>query len=198
MDMEVKTALDKFYECFENPEKADVFFDYDGLRYQLSCCGYIFTERTEDCEDEQEYGFDEIALENDVAEIEETPTGKYMVTMGYKCSDAYEDIYVEVTVWYDNEGFTTDSIVATVILLGYYDNSYETYTQEQICYDENMEMVYGATLEDDVCTFAATNSGYSCVDNTYYDDNYEIITKEDFDAEVDRVLQPIDEILYGY
>ena len=59
MDMEVKTALDKFYECFENPEKADVFFDYDGLRYQLSCCGYIFTERAEDCEDEMEYGFDE-------------------------------------------------------------------------------------------------------------------------------------------
>ncbi len=149
-------------------------------------------------EEFEEYGFDEIALENDVAEIEETPTGKYMVTMGYMYSDAYEDIYVEVTVWYDNEGFTTDSIVATVILLGYYDNGYETYTQEQICYDENMEMVYGATLEDDVCTFAATNSGYSCVDNTYYDDNYEIISKEDFDAEVDRVLQPIDEILYGY
>ena len=63
MDMEVKTALDKFYECFENPEKDDVFFDYDGLRYQLSCCGYIFTERTEDCEDEQEYGFDETGKE---------------------------------------------------------------------------------------------------------------------------------------
>ena len=29
------------------------------MRYQLSCCGYIFTERTEDCEDKQEYGFDE-------------------------------------------------------------------------------------------------------------------------------------------
>ena len=59
MDMEVKTALNKFYECFENPEKDDVFFDYDGLRYQLSCCGYILTERAEDCEDEMEYGFDE-------------------------------------------------------------------------------------------------------------------------------------------
>ena len=31
MDMEVKTALDKFYECFDNPEKDDLFFDYEGL-----------------------------------------------------------------------------------------------------------------------------------------------------------------------
>ena len=59
MDMEIKTALDKFYEVFDNPKKDDVFFDYEGLRYQLSCCGYIFTWRTEDGEDEQEYGFDE-------------------------------------------------------------------------------------------------------------------------------------------
>ena len=40
-------------------KKLMYFFDYDGLRYQLSCCGYIFTERAEDCEDEMEYGFDE-------------------------------------------------------------------------------------------------------------------------------------------
>ena len=59
MGMEVKTALDKFYEVFDNPKKDDVFFDYDGLSYQLSSCCYIFTWRTEDGEDEQEYGFDE-------------------------------------------------------------------------------------------------------------------------------------------
>ena len=29
------------------------------MRYQLSSGGYILTEREEDCEDEQEYGFDE-------------------------------------------------------------------------------------------------------------------------------------------
>ena len=63
MDMEVRTALDKFYEVFDNPKRDDVFFDYDGLRYQLSCCCYIFTERTEDGEDEQEYGFDETGKE---------------------------------------------------------------------------------------------------------------------------------------
>ena len=57
--MEVKTALDKFYEVFDNPKKDDLFFDYDGLSYQLSSCCYIFTWRTEDGEDEQEYGFDE-------------------------------------------------------------------------------------------------------------------------------------------
>ena len=54
----MKTALDKFYQVFDNPKKDDVFFDYDGLSYQLSSCCYIFTWRTEDGEDEQEYGFD--------------------------------------------------------------------------------------------------------------------------------------------
>ena len=63
MGMEVKTALDKFYECFDNPEKDDLFFDYEGLSYQLSSCCYIFTWRTEDGEDEQEYGFDETGKE---------------------------------------------------------------------------------------------------------------------------------------
>ena len=58
MEMEVKTALDKFYEVFDNPQKYDLFF-YNGLRYQLSSGGYILTERAEDCEDEMEYGFDE-------------------------------------------------------------------------------------------------------------------------------------------
>lgn len=57
--MEVKTALDKFYNIFDNPQKYDLFFYYNGLRYQLSSGGYILTEREEDCEDEQEYGFDE-------------------------------------------------------------------------------------------------------------------------------------------
>ena len=59
MDMEVKTALDKFYNIFDNPQKYDLFFYYNGLRYQLSSGGYILTERAEDCEDEMEYGFDE-------------------------------------------------------------------------------------------------------------------------------------------
>ena len=53
------TALDKFHEVFDNPQKEDLFFYYDGLRYQLSSGGYILTERAEDCEDEMEYGFDE-------------------------------------------------------------------------------------------------------------------------------------------
>ena len=30
MGMEVKTALDKFYECFDNPEKDDLFFIITG------------------------------------------------------------------------------------------------------------------------------------------------------------------------
>ena len=55
--MGMVTALDKFFEVFDNPQKDDLFFYYDGLRYQLSCCGYIFTERAEDGEDEMEYGF---------------------------------------------------------------------------------------------------------------------------------------------
>ncbi|MBQ9754621.1 MAG: hypothetical protein IJV93_07715 [Lentisphaeria bacterium] len=59
MGMEVKTALDKFYNIFDNPQKYDLFFYYNGLRYQLSSGGYILTERAEDCEDEMEYGFDE-------------------------------------------------------------------------------------------------------------------------------------------
>ena len=53
------TALDKFYEVFDNPQMDDLFFDYDGLRYQLNSGGYILTERAEDCEDKMEYGFDE-------------------------------------------------------------------------------------------------------------------------------------------
>ena len=57
--MGMTTALDKFYEVFDNPRRDDLFFSYDGLRYQLSCCGYIFTEREEDGEDEMEYGFRE-------------------------------------------------------------------------------------------------------------------------------------------
>ena len=53
------TALDKFYEVFDNPQKQDLFFYYDGLRYQLSSGGYIFTEREEYGEGEMEYGFRE-------------------------------------------------------------------------------------------------------------------------------------------
>ena len=60
MGMEVKTALDKFYEVFDNPKK-DVFFDYEGLlSYQLSYCGhYIWTENSEDGNDPWEYCFGE-------------------------------------------------------------------------------------------------------------------------------------------
>ena len=57
--MEMVTALDKFYEAFDNPQKHDLFFYYDGLRYQLSSGGYIFTENADDGEDEREYGFEE-------------------------------------------------------------------------------------------------------------------------------------------
>ena len=53
--MGMVTALDKFFEVFDNPQKDDLFFDYRGLTYQLS----FFTSRTEDGEDEREYGFDE-------------------------------------------------------------------------------------------------------------------------------------------
>ena len=59
MGMEVKTALDKFYAVFDNSEMDDVFFEYNGLSYQLSYCGYIFTERTDNGKDEREYGFAE-------------------------------------------------------------------------------------------------------------------------------------------
>ena len=60
MGMEIKTALDKFYEVFDNPKKDDLFFDYDGLSYQLSYCGhYIWTEKTEDGNDPWEYCFGE-------------------------------------------------------------------------------------------------------------------------------------------
>ena len=60
MGMEMKTALDKFYQVFDNPKKDDVFFDYDGLSYQLSYCGhYIWTEKTEDGNDPWEYCFGE-------------------------------------------------------------------------------------------------------------------------------------------
>ena len=53
------TALDKFYEVFDNPRRDDLFFFYDGLRYRLSFCGYIFTENADDGENEREYGFAE-------------------------------------------------------------------------------------------------------------------------------------------
>ena len=60
MDMEVKTALDKFYEVFDNAEMDDLFFDYDGISYQLSYCGhYIWTEKPEDGNDPWEYCFGE-------------------------------------------------------------------------------------------------------------------------------------------
>ena len=60
MGMEVKTALDKFYEVFDNAEMDDLFFDYDGISYQLSYCGhYIWTEKTEDGNDPWEYCFEE-------------------------------------------------------------------------------------------------------------------------------------------
>ena len=60
MGMEVKTALDKFYEVFDNAEMDDLFFDYDGISYQLSYCGhYIWTENTEDGNDPWEYCFGE-------------------------------------------------------------------------------------------------------------------------------------------
>ena len=60
MGMEIKTALDKFYEVFDNSEMDDVFFEYNGLSYQLSYCGhYIWTENTEDGNDPWEYCFGE-------------------------------------------------------------------------------------------------------------------------------------------
>ena len=60
MGMEMKTALDKFYEVFDNAEMDDLFFDYDDISYQLSYCGhYIWTEKTEDGNDPWEYCFGE-------------------------------------------------------------------------------------------------------------------------------------------
>ena len=60
MGMEIKTALDKFYEVFDNAEMDDLFFDYDGISYQLSYCGhYIWTEKTEDGNGPWEYCFGE-------------------------------------------------------------------------------------------------------------------------------------------
>ena len=60
MGTEIKTALDKFYEVFDNAEMDDLFFDYDGISYQLSYCGhYIWTEKTEDGNDPWEYCFGE-------------------------------------------------------------------------------------------------------------------------------------------
>ena len=60
MGMEMKTALDKFYEVFDNAEMDDLFFDYDGISYQLSYYGhYIWTEKTEDGDDPWEYCFGE-------------------------------------------------------------------------------------------------------------------------------------------
>ena len=60
MGMEIKTALDKFYEVFDNAEMDDLFFDYDGISYQLSYCGhYIWTEKAEDGNDPWEYCFGE-------------------------------------------------------------------------------------------------------------------------------------------
>ena len=66
MGMEMKTALDKFYQVFDNPKKDDVFFDYDGLSYQLSSCCYIFTWRTEDGEDEHGKELAEAVLKSKV------------------------------------------------------------------------------------------------------------------------------------
>ena len=58
--MGMETALDKFYEVFDNAEMDDLFFDYDGISYQLSYCGhYIWTEKTEDGNDPWEYCFGE-------------------------------------------------------------------------------------------------------------------------------------------
>ena len=58
--MGMVTALDKFYKVFDDPKCDDVFFDYNGLTYQLSYCGrYIITWRTEDCGNEMEYCFGE-------------------------------------------------------------------------------------------------------------------------------------------
>ena len=45
MGMEVKTALDKFYNIFDNPQKYGLFFYCNGLGYQLSSGGYIVTGR---------------------------------------------------------------------------------------------------------------------------------------------------------
>ena len=60
MGLEMKTALDKFYEVFDNAEMDDLFFDYDDISYQLSYCGhYIWTEKTEDGNDPWEYCFGE-------------------------------------------------------------------------------------------------------------------------------------------
>ena len=50
--MGMVTALDKFYEVFENPKGDDLFFDYGGLSYELSYWGrFILTERTEEGKD---------------------------------------------------------------------------------------------------------------------------------------------------
>ena len=58
--MGMVTALDKFYEVFDNPKDDDLFFDYGGLSYELSYRGrFILTERTEDGKDEWEYCFGE-------------------------------------------------------------------------------------------------------------------------------------------
>ena len=57
MEMEVKTALDKFYEYFDKPCVDNVCFEYGKIYYMLSYCGrFIITEDLES-EDEREYCF---------------------------------------------------------------------------------------------------------------------------------------------
>ena len=43
MEMEVRTALDKFYEVFDNAEMNDLFFDYDGITPLL--CHFQFLKK---------------------------------------------------------------------------------------------------------------------------------------------------------
>ena len=180
----------EYKEVNEDFSRYDVDYDYlntENLTVQIPVCN-----------DFEGYGFDEMGLELYSAQITETPAGKYEVELNYECYDYDESVELVVTVWYDSEDFTCESMVALEIQWVAYFDADDTGATELAIYDESLNLIYTAYYEDDVCTYAATSSGYSCSDDVYYDANFNEITLEEFEEEMNNVLEPLAVSIYGY
>ena len=146
------------------------------------------------CTEFEPYELGNHNFENSLAEIQCLSNGNYEVYMSYVDNSA--DVYVYVMVWYSSADFTSDTMLAMQVTLEHnYDSSSALF--ERVCYDENMNIIYTICVDNDVCTYSGTSSGYYCIDDVYYDNNHNVISIEEFEEEVDRVLEETSKVING-
>ena len=147
-------------------------------------------------EDMSGYGLDNVPWQTSYAWATEIDTGFYCVELYYM--DESEEIELNIYLYYTNSDFSIDNLYAHELnlrLLATTDDPVEY--SEIICYDKDANFVIAGYYEDGVMLNGATNSGYTCVDGTYYDNEFNVIDEETYLTEEDRALNEVADVIYG-